>query len=276
MLWQPRKGDERCEHNTGAVGTVTIGTAVTTSGTASVKGTPAELITSTAFRSTRCVIIATEYAASGVASDGALDILIGAATEEVLIPNLLMGYCPSSNGGQGCKMWEFPLDIPSGSRIAAQAAGLRLSTAFRVAIYLYGGSGYAQGPVGTKVTTYGITTVPNGTTVAPGASGAEGAFTQITASTTEPCIAIVPSMQFTNQTSVANRALALDIGVGAATEEEIMAQIHWHTNSTEYIVGPLNPRPAFKAVPQGSRLAVRMSNSSTNSAGYDVALHCVS
>jgi hypothetical protein len=201
--------------------------------------------------------------------------MVGASTEEVVIPNLLMGSSPDPAIGQASKVWDFPLYVPAGSRLSAKAAGQRTSTACYVGIYLYGGDGYPPWRVGSKVTTYGITSVPNGTGVVPGASGAEGSWTQITASTSEDHFAVVPSMQLTNQTNTVSRGLALDVGIGAATEEEILAQTWWGVSATELVAGPHNSMPAFQDIPSGTRLAARMSNSGTNNA-YEVALHCVS
>jgi len=266
------------EHNTGTVGTANPGTSVTTGATSGTKGTAVTLIASTAFETYWVRVIAHSYSFSATASQGCLDILRGTATEDILIPDLLMGYCgwvAGSSTTLGPKVWDFPLYIPAGTRLAAQAAGARVSTAMRVAIYLYGGDGLPPFRVGSKVTTYGVT-VPNGTTVTPGATGAEGAFTQITASTTEDHFALVPSWQVSGATAVNLRALAVDIGVGAATEEEI-AQSYWFsTDALEAMSGPHNSMPCFQDIPSGTRLTVRASNSGANDATYNCALHGVS
>ncbi|HTJ17848.1 MAG TPA: hypothetical protein VL494_13805 [Steroidobacteraceae bacterium] len=278
MLWVPQKGVLRCDHNTGTVGATTVGTAVTTGASASTKGTPAQLIASTAFDAYWIRVCASAYASSGAASDGSLDIMVGAATEEIIIPDLLMGYCgdPVTSIGGMAKTWDFPLYIPAGTRISAQAAGVRTATAMRVAIFLYGGDGYPPFRVGSKVVTYGMGTVPNATAVTPGASGAEGSWTQITASTSESHFAIVPSLQQNNNTNMVARALAMDIGVGAATEEEILQSSWWGIGSTETVAGPMNGMPCFQDIPAATRLTARMSCSGTTSGTYEVALHAVS
>src|SRR5947207_7473018 len=109
MFWVPQKGPLRVDHNTGSAGSANIGTSVTTGASSATKGTPATLISSTAFDAYWVVVMAHSYASSTVASDGSLDILIGAPTEEILIPDLLMGYCadPSIFVGLG-KIWQFP------------------------------------------------------------------------------------------------------------------------------------------------------------------------
>lgn len=277
MLLIPGSGPLLTEDNVGSVGTLLPGTAVTTGGASSTKGTPAELITSTAFDAYWVRIVAANYGESTVASDGAMDILIGASTEDILIPNLLMGQCGDLEvSARPPKVWDFPLYIPAGSRIACQAAGLRTATVVRVAIYLFGGNGMPGFPVGTRVTTYGMGTVPNGTAITPGASGAEGSWTQITASTTEQHIAIVPSFQTTNDSSMNLRGYSLDIGIGAATEQVIGSGYTYWSDTADQLGGPFNSFPTFHPIPVGTRLVARVSNNGTNDAGYDCVLHGVS
>lgn len=278
MLWVPQKGRVRVEHNTGTVGTLEPGTVATTAGTTTAKGTPVEMIASTAFDAYWVKILASGYAAGGAVSQGCMDILIGGATEEILIADLLMGYCGGggASAGNGPKMWEFPLYIPAGSRLAVQAAGSRTSQDVAVQVWLYGGNGYPPFRVGTKVTTYGMGTVPDGTAITPGASGAEGSWTEITASTSEDHFALVPSFQMSGDATTNIRTIAVDIGIGSATEEEI-AQSYWFgTDSNEYMGGPYNSMPTFQDVPSGTRLAMRASNNGTNDGAYNGVIHAVS
>lgn len=280
MLLVPQKGIERWQLNDSisGVGSTTPGDSVVTGGASSTKGTPVQLIASTAFDAYWLSIVASAYGAAGVASDGALDILVGAATEEVLIPNLLMGGC----GGLGLalthgpKQWDFPLYIPAGTLIAAQAAGRRLSTGVRVYVIVYGGDGCPKTRIGSKVTTYGMGTVPNGTAITPGASGVEGGHTEIVASTSEDHFALIPSFQTGNDTSQNLRGFNVDIGVGAAAEEILSQTYRYGTDSSECMTGPFPCRPTFVDVPSGSRLTLRVSNSGTNDGAYDGVIHAVS
>lgn len=277
MLWVPKKGILRREHNTPTVGGANIGTQVTTGAASNTKGSAAQLIASTSFDAYLVIVWASAYAATAATSSGCLDIMIGAATEEVIIPDLLMGGCASGSAVAriGAKYWIFPLYIPAGSRLSAKAAGVRTSTAMTVAIWLYGGDGIPPFRVGSKVVTYGVT-VPNGTSITPGASAAEGSWTQITGSTSEDHFAVVPSFQVGTDTTVSNNRLAVDVGIGAATEEEIL-QSAWFVTSGDETCANFGPiLPAFQDIPSGSRLTMRASNSGVNDAAYDAALHCVS
>ena len=278
MLWTPQKGKLLVEHTAGSVGSRTFGTSVTTGAAASTKGTAVELIASTAFDAYWISILAHGYGNSTEASEGCLDILIGAATEEVLIPDLLMGYSNKSSADvYPPKTWDFPLYIPAGSRLAARAAGVRTSTAFYVAVFLYGGIGLPPFRAGGKVTTLGIATVPNGTAITPGASGAEGSWTEVIASTAEDYFALVPSFQLADNTAALDRFLSLDIAVGAAAaEEEIGSAYGFMTSSRESMHGPFPTLPCFQDIPSGTRLSMRASCEGTIDPAYQVALHAVS
>ena len=276
VLWVPaNKGIYRVQHNGGDVGSATPGTSVTTGGSSSTKGTPAELIASTSFDTYRIVIIASGYGTSAISSMGCLDILIGGATEEVLIPNLLMGFCGSfGTRDRGPKIWEFPLYIPAGSRLAAQAAGERVSTAFNVVVYLYGGNAIPPGPLGGKVTTYGITTIPEGTNIDPGANGAEGVWSQMTASTNQDHIALIPSFQSNLDITLQQVVFQVDVGVGSATEESLGS--YWYTSDiVETLGGPYPYTPIYQNIPAGTRLVMRSSSSGV-SGNFNGVIHAVS
>lgn len=274
MLWVPNKGKLRIQHNTGAVGAATIGTTVTTGAAATTKGAVAQLIASTSFDAYWITVMASGYALAATTSHGTVDILIGTATEEILIPDLLMGYCGGALGGKGPKVWHFPIYIPAGSRISAQACGARVSTALQIAVFLYGGMMPAF-RVGSKVTTYGITTLPSGTTITPGASGAEGAYAQLTASSTFNHFAFVPSFQLANDTTTNSLLYQVDLGVGAATEA-LVAEWWYSADSNETMEGPLNNMPVYYDVPSGTRLAMRASCSGAIDAGYSGVIHALS
>lgn len=261
MLWVPQKGALLRQSNLPTVGSATFGNAVTTGAASGTKGSVVELISSTNFDSYMVEIWAEGYAASAVASPGCLDILIGSATESILIADLLMGNCGGAiTQMTGPKRWIFPLYIPAGSRIAAQAAGSRTSTNFDVGIQLYGGAGYPPFKVGTKVDTYGIGTVPNGTTVTVGGTGAEGSWTQITASTSRDHFCLVPSWQANDSSMTALGVIQVDVGIGSATES-LLGSFNYFCQVTESMEGPIQSLPLFGDFPSGSRLVMRASSS---------------
>lgn len=277
MLWIPHKGDQLIQHNLGSVATTSPGTSVTTGASSNTKGTPVEIFSATNFDAYGVLIQVSGLGENTFASDAAIDVLAGAATEEIIISDILCGGAAGGGATNSAipREWYFPLYIPSGTRIAVQAASRRTAFAMRVGIHLFGGNGIPPHPVGGKVTTYGMGTVPNGTAIIPGASGAEGAFTQITASTTSDHFALIPSFQITNDTSQSMRSYQVDLGVGVATEEEAFGGWWFFSSSAETLAGPSPAQPVFKHVPTGTRLALRASCNGALDAGYDAVIHAV-
>lgn len=264
MLWGPQKGMTRYQSNIAAAG-ASIGTSCTAGASEATKGTIVEAIASTDFDSYLMHITCAENSTGGSGGRGCVDILIGAAgSEQVLIENLLMGYCGGIVDFQikGPKQWMFPVYVPAGTRISIRSAGQRTSVAVRVGISLMGGLGSPQFQVGTKVITYGMGTVANGTSITEGGSGAEGSWTQITSSTTHEHFCLVPSYQFNTATS-AEKYSYVDIGIGASSSEVQIGPRYMYSSGYYLPMdGPLNPMPTFCNIPSGTRLAMRASNSS--------------
>jgi hypothetical protein len=277
MLWVPHKGTLRTQSNF-TPGSNSFGTTVTTGASTATKGTPAELITTTNFDVFYMRINAWNVASSAVSSRCCLDILVGASTERVLIPNLCAGEAGIwGTANSGPKSWEFPLYVPAGTRIAAQAASDRTATGIAVQIFLYGGDGSPPFRVGSKVTTYGIGTVPAATAFTPGLNGTWGSWAQVTASTTEDHFATVPSWHISN-TVIGGRVLGFSAGIGAAAaERQIGEPFSFVTDTTESMGGPFDPMPIFQDIPAGSALSIRgANNGASNDTGNQGALHCVS
>lgn len=277
MLWIPQKGQLLHQSNVGATANAVLGTNVLTGAASNTKGTITELISSTSFDSYLMQITAADYGATGTASPGCLDIMVGGSGSEiVLIENLLMGACGGIGANvRGPKHWLFPLYVPAGTRISARAAGLRLSTNVKVSVHLWGGTGYPPFKVGTVVDTYGIGTVPNGVTITQGASGAEGSWTQITSSSTRNHFCIVPSFQF-NDLTLIDAFLQLDVGIGAAaSEQQLGHSFHYSQGNIDCMDGPYPLLPLFSDIPSGTRLTMRVSSSGANQTANG-ALHGVS
>lgn len=282
FLWVPHKGVLQWQHNAGTVGDTTPGTTVTTGTPAATKGAYASLLTTT-FDVYWIIIYAFAYGTTATDSQGMMDIATGAATEEVIIPNLMMGFCSLfSSTAPGPKQWSFPLYIPNSTVISARGAGQRLTTNFTVAIYCYGGDAMPPFRVGREVTTYGVGTVPFGTTIVPGASAAEGAWTAITTSTSEDHFAFVPSFQPGTDTTLNVLAYFVDIGTcatadAATTATEIGQSWMYRVGSDERMDGAYPNMPAFYDIPSGRQLTMRVSNAGANDVGnYNGVIHACS
>ena len=275
MLWVPQKGRVRVITNDGIVGTLTPGTGVPSNATTLLDGAVTELISSTANNQEswgiELLIMLTGSATT--ACEACMDILIGGATDDVLISALICGHASSVNQG-ACARYLFPLHIPQGKRSAAVLASVRTSITSQVICRLYGG-GVPPWRVGRKVITYG-TQINNarGQAVTPAASGATALVTEMTASSTEPHFAFLPGFQVATDTSVTLKSINIGIGTGAATEERIGTW--WYQTSTnEDLSGPNPCWPCFRDVPSGTRLTLLASNSGTNDGAYDGLIYGV-
>lgn len=282
MRIAPFKGGLRYQDNFTSAGSSAPGTTVPAHATLnSSKGTVTELLASLDFDCHELFIYCTGYGAAAASSKGFLSIYVGAATEQVLIPDLLIGG--AGGAGLGGKRWRFPIYIPAGTRVSAALGGERTGVNANVAIMAVGGTMSPHVVCGSKVVTYGLSTQPDATNITPGASGAEGSFTQITASTTENHIAVMPSWQPPTDTTLNARIYSVDIGIGSATEA-IIARLEgpyiYQTNASEQCSTDGYDGVVYADIPSGSRLAARVSNNGTNDgSGADrgqVALHCLS
>ena len=271
MLWTPPQR-LRTQSNAPTLATLTPGTAVTTGATSSTKGSATQLIASTKFDVWGVTLVFTDYGASATASDACFDLLLG-ANDDVRVANLLCGYSPSSSSFGTQRYW-FPLYIPAGVKVSGRAAGLRTSTAMQVQIFLEGGTPSPPWRVGSRVTTYGITTVPNGTNVVAG-NAAEGSWTQMTASTSEDHFYLVPSFQLTSETSISSRALNVDYGVGGSGSEVLLGSVDYGQSSFELLSTPGDLGGEDVHVPAGSRLVMRASSTGVSN-NYNGALYGIS
>lgn len=286
MLWVPSKGLSPLVYQSADVAGANYGITVTTGASASTKGTPAQFTAGLDYDVHWVTVVASGYAANATNSKCCLDLLVGAATEEVAVANMLAGHAGGGTGGvndAAPKTWDFPLFIPANTRIALQAAGDRTSTAIYVNLFLHS---FPVPPcrVAGSVTTYGVSSVPAGTAVTAGVSGAEGSWVEITSSTTRDHFAIVPSLQGpTDTTFQTSRMLVAEFAIGAAGAEEPLAGgNHQFTfrigDGDESIEGPQgSPWPLFSPIPSGSRLSCRISNSGVaDAAAPEVAIHALS
>lgn len=275
-LWHPGKGAVNVITNSGLVGTASPGTGVPSNATTLLDGAVTALITAgnNTQESWGIEIIIMDTGALATASEAALDILIGGATDDVLISALLCGYAY----GPGAYHYLFPLHIPSGVRIAARLASVRTSITAQVIVNLYGGTAPAPWKVGSRVTTYG-TQVNNarGQSLTVGASGAAYGVTALTANAVEDHFAFLPGFQPENDTTITpNGRINVGIGIGASVEEQIGAPWWFAKDTDERASGPMPAFPCFRDVDAGRRIVMLASNSGANDAGYGGLIYAVS
>jgi hypothetical protein len=276
MLWVPQKGAVKVITNEGIVGTITPGTGLPSNATTLLDGAVTEII-SAANNTQESWGLFVSIANTGVGatvSEACADILIGGATDDVLIAALICGYARASMPNS--IQYLFPLHIPAGVRLAARLASVRTSITAQISMHLYGG-GVPPWRVGRKVTTYG-TQINNarGQAIVPTTSGGAASVTELSAGTSEDHFAFLPGFQPATDSTLQGSSMSIGIGVGAATEERIGT---WRYSVTpgENIEGPWPPIPAFRDVPSGTRLTLLASNSgAANDAAYDGLIYAVS
>lgn len=276
MLWVPTQGSTTVVTNGGIVGSALPWTEVPENASANTYGAVTELISAANNNqeSWGFEIIIWGTGASAAASQASLDVLVGGATDDVLVSSLLCGY--SYNAGS--TRYFFPVHIPRGVRIAAQVSTARtgITNLPRVGIWLYGG-GVPPFPVGRKVTTYG-TKINNsrGQAVTPTASGGAASVTQMTASTSEDHFYFLPGFQPATDTTITpNGWMNVGIGVGASTEQRIGTWWYWKDTGEQWS-GPVPQMGTFDHVDAGQRLTLLVSNSGANDGGYDGHIYAVS
>jgi hypothetical protein len=281
VLWVPQKGRTKIITNGGIVGTATPGTGVPSNATPPNDGAVTELISAgnNIQDSWGIHVLIGKTANGAAAAQGCLDILIGGATDDVLIPALICGHAgalaAAGSTSIGWRSYFFPLHVPQGKRIAAVFASAVANLTSQVIVRLYGG-GVPPWRVGRKVKAYG-TQINNarGQAVTPAQSGAAASVTEMTASTSEAAFAFLPGFQPATDSTLNFLNYSIGIGVGAATEDRIGTWLY-QCGAQEDMTGPYPDFPAFQDVPAGSRLTLLASNSGTNDAAYDGLIYAVS
>jgi hypothetical protein len=261
--------------NGGIVGSATPGTGVPANATTLLDGAVTELISaaSNTQESWGISINITGTGTSAIASQAKMSILVGGATDDVLIPDLICGYSFVSQGGYN---YFFPVHVPGGVRIAAVMCSVRAGlTTPRALVSLYGG-GQPPWRVGSRVDVLGTEiNGARGLAVTPTASGGAASVTEMVASSARAYFAFLPGFQPAVDTTITPAGhVNIGIGVGAATEERI-GTWWFYKDTNEDCGGPVNPMPAFRNVPAASRITMLASNSGANDSNYDGHIYAV-
>lgn len=246
--------------------TSTYGTTLTGNASANVKGTPVELIAATDHDAHWVEVAATNPSGG---NSFAVDLLIGASTEAVLIPNLTFR---ARAGNEGGGRWLFPVFVPKGSRLAAQMGSSGGATTCLVAVNLFNAGFAGAGGLSSTVDQYGTLTSSLGVTVDCGGVAHTDVTAQITAATLRPHSWIVLTVANTDTAFAGTTKFLVDVCVGAATEVAILSDYPLGGAGSADTLRPDQQIhiPAF--VPQGSRLTVRARCSSTTTG--DRSLFC--
>ncbi len=228
------------------------GTALTiSSSSVNVKNTYTQLIASTAsdinmlevYQAVTVPINSTVYT----------DIAVGTAGSEVIVANNLASGAPLANSACGNRFC-LPVNIPSGSRIAARHALSSSTTTTTTVAPLLQLNCFENGLVGAAPfagvdsvgQTNGVGTVLGTTTTA----NVKSAYYQLTASSAKDYAGFI--MGF-DTGSGAN--FLIDVAVGAAASEKNIVSNYWLQSTLGQDV--MNSMPIMVPVPSGTRISAR-------------------
>lgn len=270
---------QQYESSQGANPSTSPGTTISNPGSANTKNTTwTTLIASTSFDAQLVIVHLAASAAGATNTSTLIDIGIGAAASEtVLIPDLLAGFVGSPSAQGFPRHIILPLYVPAGSRLSARSQSVRTTGSTLVWVELLGGSRFPSWWCGEEVKAYGITAASSiGTNVTPGSSSAEGSWTSI-ASTSQAHKAVALMVQGSNTDTVMQSAgLTYDVGIDT-TSTAILAQDYLARTNTAETMGYWGIWwPAFVDIPSGTTLAVRGSATVGTPDVLDVALYGVS
>jgi len=169
----------------------------------------------------------------------------------------------SNSSGMGA-VWYLPLRIPPDTPVWARRQCTAASSPGQVFAAFHGGNmNPGTMPTCSRIVALGAGGNTVGTTLTPGASNAEGAWTQIVASTAEDYAGVMLSHLFNVDTTLTADLVGCgDVGVGGSGAENVVGE-----NITYSILANANETrnsfhmPAFVGIPQGSRLCARWSGS---------------
>lgn len=181
---------------------------------------------------------------------GKIELGVGSAGNE---ETLLADWITQGGYFRDADAYWLPFALPAGTRIAARAANSSAGSyhAFGVETWAFG---HKRTWGDCRITAYGVGTY-SGTTVT-GGNGVKGSWTELTASTTDGMrfayLCVTPSHQ---ENYGAWRTFAVDVGVGAASSEMVVAadlpfMAYYYAVMPQRVILPLR-------LPAGVRIAVR-------------------
>lgn len=259
--------------NFGALTASSIGTSVTGSVSAHVKGSYFQLIAATSFQAKGLFLSFTNGQAG---HDFLVDIAIGGAgSEQIIIANLLVSQTALNTD----VYYFFPVEIPAGSRISARLQSTTTSGSQRVSGLLLGG-GMAQVEGWSGVETLGADTSDSGgTSIDPGGTiNTKGSYVQVTAACGHEIRGLSIGIGHGQNGIRSNANFLVDIAIGGAgSEQVIVPNVALHSTAGSDMILPLSYNFIPIRIPSGSRIAVRAQCDINDAADrlFDVVLYGV-
>lgn len=268
-----------CSHNLPSTPSLTtVGTQVTP-GTSNADGTAVTLLSALSHDVEYLKIwISGDGAASGLNTDILLNILIdpaGGTSWSPLIPWLIAGALSDSTASLsttpgGCGHYDFPLWIPAGASIGAQARGAGATTiGLKVVALAYGGNANpASWWCGQRVRDIGISSGSStGTAHLAGASGSYSSWTNLGSALDDACGALQFAVNGEGDTTFVTNSYQFELGVGG---DRIGAPMFRLISSSEN--GWWVPTgPIFRKLGAGAQLQIRAKASGASPQNVGVA-----
>ena len=248
----------------------TRGTLLANGGVANAKGNYTQIIASTPFDAQGFLL--TAYANSN--QDCLLDVAVGAATEQVIVPNFLLSFCMNNPTGV-----YFPIPIPASTRVTMRTQSGYASQNQYGQITLLSQGFLPGAPLG-RVEAWGAdTTDSGGTSVDPGGTAhTKGLYSQLIASTAFDVRAVIIVIGGGGTRYRPTYRWLVDIAVGAATEQIILPDIGFGAEGASNFYGDIQPKtvgPLPVHIPAGTRVAARAQCNDLNAAYrvFDIAIY---
>jgi hypothetical protein len=256
--------------------TATAGTSVTShSTTANAYGTWTQIHAGLTYPSSWVQVNLTNNYSNNTTRNAYVDIGIGPNSGAVTtIVEKLCGTGASNSVG---RVYFMPLRIPPDTPVWARHQNTAANTIIGVQISVQGGNmNPGTLPYASEVVCLGASTGTTiGTSISVGASGAEGSWTQIIASSTEEYAGLMVGGIFTTDTSLtASGTYCFDIGLGANPNEFTVGEnvtTNYVTTASESISS--FSYPSFIGVKTGERIVVRGSCSGTADSSLSVVVY---
>lgn len=236
------------------------GVALTSGGSANTKGSYVQVVASTTFDS-NFAIINVNFTSNTIGDQFLLDIATGGAgSETVVVPNILMTGGTAGTARWGTQAYGVPLQIASGSRVAARCACSTAShnLSFTITLVAAGGVNGVS-----SFTNYGANTgTSGGIAIDPGGvANTKGSYVEITSSTT--AVAQWIGVMFTlggNTAPASGSQWCIDIATGGAGSETVLIP-NLAVNGVTQTGWGLFPRfyGMLTYIASGTRIAMRAS-----------------
>jgi len=206
-----------------------------------------------------------------------LDIGIGAASSEIVLVSHLLFDHQNNKPIQG--FVYIPIPIPGGTRVAARIRCSVASHSIKVGIVLQRQGNTKPSNTCTKCVTYGDDTSDSGgTSIDPGVTAnTEGAWTQMTSSTTDDTKMVIISLGNQANASRNNYYFRLDLGIGGSgSEVAAISNIPFNSGISTDMLTQIWFGPFPVDIPAGTRIALRLQCSGAASPArlVDAAIHC--